>query len=145
MFPCLTLIFTATTYSIILGQDIGGTIENQAPVVTEPREQSVCPYAYQPDASFCPEMSELYQDNDNIWQSKSGWKANEPSFSSTLKKFVGVQWKGVNIGLVRKSFLYLSIKTSSLTTPQTSQTTAKDWQVMPKKRIFISKMAVIKA
>ena len=98
MFPCLTLIFTATTYSIILGQDIGGTIENQAPVVTEPREQSVCPYAYQPDASFCPEMSELYQDNDNIWQSKSGWKANEPSFSSTLKKFVGVQWKGVNIG-----------------------------------------------
>lgn len=98
MFSYFTLIFAATTSSFILGQDIDGTMTNPVPEVTETREPSVCPYAYQPDASFCPEISELYQDNDNIWQSKSGWKANEPSFSSTLKKFVGVQWKGVNIG-----------------------------------------------
>ncbi|MEC8063779.1 MAG: T4SS-associated protein EirA [Pseudomonadota bacterium] len=67
---------------------------------SEPTENSVCPYAYQPGASFCPQISELFLDKDNFWQSKDDWKANEPSFSDKLTKFVGVQWKGVNIGRI---------------------------------------------
>ena len=59
---------------------------------------SVCPNAYQPGASFCPKPSELFRDDKEIWQTKSGWKANEPSFVAEINTFVGVQWKGVNIG-----------------------------------------------
>lgn len=59
---------------------------------------SSCPNAYQPGASFCPEISELYRGEKEIWQTKSGWKANEPSFVPEITKFIGVQWKGVNIG-----------------------------------------------
>ena len=61
---------------------------------------SVCPNAYQPGASFCPKASELFRGSKEIWQTKSGWKANEPSFVPEINRFIGVQWKGVNIGRI---------------------------------------------
>ena len=78
------LLFTATA-----------TMAQDVPLTSSGSE---CPNAYQPGASFCPKIDELYRDKKEIWQSKSGWKANEPSFVPEITRFIGVQWKGVNIG-----------------------------------------------
>jgi len=79
--------FLLLTATVVSAQDVPVTNSN-----------SVCPNAYQPGASFCPKISELYRDSSEIWQTKSGWKANEPSFVPEISRFIGVQWKGVNIG-----------------------------------------------
>ena len=83
----LLVSFFLLTVTAITAQDVPASNSN-----------SVCPNAYQPGASFCPKISELYRGNKEIWQSKSGWKANEPSFVPEITRFIGVQWKGVNIG-----------------------------------------------
>lgn len=95
---------------ILLTSPVLGQERTDGTRVIEVKPPDVCPFAYQPGAEFCPQPSELYLDNDNVWKTKSGWKANEPSFTPVIKIFVGVQWKGVNIG--RATCIYKGSSTS---------------------------------
>lgn len=45
----------------------------------------------------CPEVKELYR-KDMRWQTDSGWKGYQKSFSDDLSYFMGAQWKGVGVG-----------------------------------------------
>ena len=54
-----------------------------------------------PDAYMCPQPSELKKDTrKNIWTTDSGWISDSSSFSSSIVKFLGAQWKGVQLGQV---------------------------------------------
>jgi hypothetical protein len=47
----------------------------------------------------CPHPRELYKQNMR-WNTDSGWKGYQNSFSDNISHFMGVQWKGVGVGRV---------------------------------------------
>ncbi|MEC8882940.1 MAG: T4SS-associated protein EirA [Pseudomonadota bacterium] len=54
-----------------------------------------------PDAYMCPQPSELKKDpKTNTWTTDSGWISDSSSFSSSIVKFLGAQWKGVQLGQI---------------------------------------------
>ena len=47
----------------------------------------------------CPSINELYRNNLK-WQTDTGWKGYQESFSAKISHFMGAQWKGVGVGNV---------------------------------------------
>ena len=54
-----------------------------------------------PDASKCPDPSTLkINTKTNQWTTDSGWKSDGGSFTKSISKFLGAQWKGVDLGQI---------------------------------------------
>ena len=50
-------------------------------------------------ASICPQVSDLKRNaKTNEWSTDSGWKSTASSFTTSVTKFLGAQWKGVQMG-----------------------------------------------
>jgi hypothetical protein len=51
--------------------------------------------------SYCPQPGQLKKDMSTMtWSVKPHWKSFEKSFVLTVKKFVGAQWEGINLGQI---------------------------------------------
>jgi len=50
-------------------------------------------------ASVCPDISTLkYNKSNNQWTADVGWKSPTGSFTTNITRFLGAQWKGVQMG-----------------------------------------------
>lgn len=50
-------------------------------------------------ASICPQVSALKRnEKTNEWSTDNGWKSTASSFTTSVTKFLGAQWKGVQMG-----------------------------------------------
>ena len=50
-------------------------------------------------ASICPEIATLkYNNKNNQWTADVGWKSTSGSFTTNITRFLGAQWKGVQMG-----------------------------------------------
>jgi hypothetical protein len=49
--------------------------------------------------SFCPEPKHLVK-KDLFWQTPNGWVSYGESFDKHVTKFIGAEWKGINVGKI---------------------------------------------
>ena len=88
------LFFLALTF-MTSGLGLADTADN---VALDSAESCYLPI---PDAYMCPQPSELKKDpKTNTWTTDSGWLSDSSSFSSSIVKFLGAQWKGVQLGQI---------------------------------------------
>lgn len=48
---------------------------------------------------YCPQPTDLVRNGVN-WSAPGGWKSNQVSFTTQLRRFIGAQWIGTNVGRV---------------------------------------------
>lgn len=70
-------------------------------VVADDRDSAASCYLPIPDAYMCPQPSELKKNpKTSMWFTDGGWSSDSGSFSTSIVKFLGAQWKGVQLGQV---------------------------------------------
>lgn len=62
--------------------------------------ENKCPLANQPGALYCPEASSIKLNSATGTWSVDQWTSQPNSLSKKITKFIGAQWKGVNIGRI---------------------------------------------
>jgi hypothetical protein len=77
-----------------------GIVSGLAFADDNPDSAALC-YLPIPDASMCPQPTELKRNpKTNMWSTNTGWKSESGSFSAAIVRFLGAQWKGVELGQI---------------------------------------------